>query len=58
MLNTLVVISSNVSMVQEENESTENYKHAVLNVVELVCLMIPFHRMDLIKVILIIWRDT
>jgi hypothetical protein len=47
-----------MSTVQEENKSTENYKHAILNVVELVCIMIPFSGMNLIKVILVIRRDT
>jgi hypothetical protein len=45
-------------MVQEENKSTENYKCGILNVVELVCIMIPFSRMNLIKIILVITRDT
>jgi hypothetical protein len=45
-------------MVQEENTSTENYRRAILNVVELVCIMIPFSGMNLIKVILVIRRDT
>jgi hypothetical protein len=54
----LPVISGNMSTVQEENKSTENYKRAILNVVELVCIMIPFSRMNLIKVILVLRRDT
>jgi hypothetical protein len=37
-------------MVQEK-KAAENYKHAILNVVELVC-------MNLIKVVLVIRRDT
>jgi hypothetical protein len=54
----LPVISGNMSMAQEENKSTENYKCAILNVAELVCIMIPFSGMNLIKVILVIRRDT
>jgi hypothetical protein len=45
-------------MVQEENKSAENYKCAILNVLELVCIMIPFSGMNLIKVILVGRRDT
>jgi hypothetical protein len=45
-------------MVQEENKSKENYKRAILNVVELVCIMIPFSRMNLINVIIVVRRDT
>jgi hypothetical protein len=45
-------------MVQEDNKSAENYKHAILNVVELVCIMIPFSRVNLIKVVLVVRRDT
>jgi hypothetical protein len=41
-----------------KNESAENCKRAILNVVGLVCIMIPFCRMNLIKVILVIRRDT
>jgi hypothetical protein len=45
-------------MVQEKNKAAENYKHAILNVVELVCIMIPFSGMNLIKVVLVVRRDT
>jgi hypothetical protein len=45
-------------MVQEENKSAENYKRAILNVLELVCIVIPFSGMNLIKVILVIRSDT
>jgi hypothetical protein len=44
-------------MVQEEYKSAENYKRAILNVVELVCIMIPFSGMNLIKVVLVIRRE-
>jgi hypothetical protein len=36
----------------------ENYKCSILNVVELVCIMIPFSGMNLIKVVLVVRRDT
>jgi hypothetical protein len=45
-------------MVQEKSKAPENYKHAILNVVELVCIMIPFSGMNLIKVVLVVRRDT
>jgi hypothetical protein len=45
-------------MVQEKNKAAENYKCAILNVVELVCIMIPFSGMNLIKVVLVVRRDT
>jgi hypothetical protein len=47
-----------MSTVQEENKPAENYKHAILNVLELVCIMIPFSRMNLINLILVVRRDT
>jgi hypothetical protein len=47
-----------MSTVQEKNKAAENYKRAILNVVELVCIMIPFSGMNLIKVVLVVRRDT